>query len=166
MLHAATNFIIDAAARSETVLALEDLTGIRKMYWKGKGRGPDYRFRLNSWPHMKARRMLEYKAAWRGFATIPLTKSETHRSSSVHSACGEKLHRPKKGDAVHKMMLWCQACKVWMDRDVNATVILSQRALARFASSHPQPKSRSQQALEAGEKGPAGEAMKATRRRR
>jgi hypothetical protein len=47
-----------------------------------------------------------------------------------------------------------------MDRDVNATVILSQRGLARFASSHPQPKRGSQQALSAGEKGPAGEAMK------
>jgi IS605 OrfB family transposase len=112
MLQAATNFMIDTAARSQAALALEDLTDIRKMYAKSNGQGPDYRFRLNSWPHRKAWRMLEYKAAWRGVTTIPLTKSETYGFSSVHSACGEKLHRPKKGDAVHKRMLWCQACRV------------------------------------------------------
>ena len=160
MLHAATNFVVENAARNSVAFALEDLTDIRKMYGKGHGQGPDYRFRLNSWPHGRAWQMLEYKAAWRGVATIPLTKSETYGSSTVHSACGEKLHRPEKGDVVHRRMLWCPTCKVWMDRDVNATIILSKRGLARFASSHLQARSRSQQALEAGEKGLASEAMK------
>jgi len=104
--------------------------------------------------------MLEYKAAWKGIMVIPLTKSETYESSSVHSACGEKLRHPEKGDAEHRRMLWCQTCKVWMDRDVNAAVNLSQRGLVRFASSHPRLKGRSQQALEAEEKGLAGEAGK------
>jgi len=104
--------------------------------------------------------MLEYKSAWKGVATIPLTKSETYGSSSMHSSCGEKLHKPEKGDAVHKRMLWCQVCKIWTDRDVNAAIVLYHRGLARFASSHPRPKGRSQQALKGGEKGLAGEAMK------
>jgi putative transposase len=160
LLHAATNFVVETAARNGAALALEDMTSIRKMYRKGNGQGPTHRFRLNSWPHFRAKRMLEYKAPWRGVTMIPLTKSETYGSSSVHSACGEKLHRPEKGDAVHRRMLWCQACKAWMDRDENAAIVLSQRGLARFASSHPWPESRSQQALEVGEKGLADEAVK------
>jgi hypothetical protein len=43
-----------------------------------------------------------------------------------------------------------------VDRDVNAAMILSERGLARLASSHPRSEARK---LTAGEKGPAGEAM-------
>jgi hypothetical protein len=64
-------------------------------------------------------------------------------------------------------MLWCQKCKVWMDRDVVAALNLSMRGLARFASSRPrsgEEESRSEQAsassLRTGEEGLAGEAMK------
>ena len=161
MLHAATNFMIAIAARNCAALAVEDLTDIRKMYHRGNGQGSDYRFRLNSWPHWKAKQMLEYKAAWKGVKVIPLTKSETYGSSSECSACGERLRSPARDDAVHKRMLWCQRCKVWMDRDVNAALNLSTRGLARFASSLPEPKSRSQQAvLAAGGKGLAGEAVR------
>jgi putative transposase len=152
LLHSATNFMVEMGARNGAALTLEDLTNIRKMYRRGGGQGADYRFRLNSWPHGKAYRMLEYKSAWKGLTMIPLTKAETYGSSSVHSACGEKLHRPEKGDAVHRRMLWCQPCKEWVDRDANAAVVLSQRGLARFASSLPRP--------EAGEEGLADEAMK------
>jgi IS605 OrfB family transposase len=144
--------MVEMGARNGAALTLEDLTNIRKMYRRGGGQGADYRFRLNSWPHGKAYRMLEYKSAWKGLTMIPLTKAETYGSSSVHSACGEKLHRPEKGDAVHRRMLWCQPCKEWVDRDANAAVVLSQRGLARFASSLPRP--------EAGEEGLADEAMK------
>ncbi len=161
MLHAATNFIVDTALRNSAALALEDLTDIRRMYRRGNGQGEDYRFRLNSWPHWKAKRMLEYKAAWKGLTVIPLTKSDTYGSSSECSACGERLRSPAKDDAEHKRMLWCQSCKVWTDRDVNAALNLSTRGLARFASSRPEPKSRSQQVgFEAREKGLAGEAVR------
>jgi hypothetical protein len=57
-------------------------------------------------------------------------------------------------------MLWCKACEVWVNRDVNAAVNLSDRGLARLASSLPRPEGRSQQPVEAGEKGLAGEAMR------
>ncbi len=46
MLHATTNFIVDTASRNGAALALEDLTGIRKMYRRRNGQGEDYRFRL------------------------------------------------------------------------------------------------------------------------
>ncbi len=159
ILHAATNLVVGVALRSDAAIALEDLKDIRKMYQKGNGQGTGYRFRLNSWPYGKAGKMLEYKSAWKGVTIISLTKSETRGSSSVHHACGERLHRPQRGDAVHARMLWCQKCKVWVDRDVNAAVVLSQRGLARFASSLPRPQDGPQPTV-AREEGLASEAMK------
>ncbi|MDA4137496.1 MAG: transposase [Thaumarchaeota archaeon] len=160
LLHEATNFIVDTAARNGAALALEDLTGIRRMYRRGNGQGNDHRFRLNSWPHWKAKQMLEYKAAWKGVTTIPLTRSDTYGSSSECSACGERTHSPKRDDAARARMLWCQDCKKWMDRDANAALNLSMRGRLRFDRSLPGPKSRSQQTTEAEEKGLAGEAVK------
>jgi IS605 OrfB family transposase len=165
MLHAVTNLTVDSAANNRAALAIEDLTGIRKMYRRGNGKGADYRFRLNSWPYWRAKRMTEYKSAWKGVTVIPLTRSETYGSSSECPTCGEKLHSPAKDDVEHRRMLWCQRCKVWTDRDVIAALNLSIRGLSRFASSRPRPgeeESRSQRAssLGAGEEGPAGEAVK------
>jgi putative transposase len=165
ILHAATSWIVDIAAKNRAALAMEDLTGIRKMYRRGSGKGADYRFRLNSWPNWREKRMIEYKSAWKGMTIIPLTKSETYGSSSECPACGEKLHSPAKDDVAHRRMLWCQNCKVWMDRDVIAALNLSMRGLARFASSRPrsgEEESRSQassSSLQTGEEGLAGEAL-------
>jgi putative transposase len=166
MLHAATNWVVDTAAKNRAALAMEDLTGIRRLYRRGNDQGADYRFRLNSWPHWKAKKMIEYKTTWKGVTVIPLTKSETRGSSSTCPTCGEKLHNPAKGDVAHARMLWCQKCKVWMDRDVVAALNLSTRGLARFVSSRPrsgEEESRSQaspSSLGAGEEGLAGEAVK------
>ena len=60
-----------------------------------------------------------------------------------------------KGDVAHKRMLWCQRCKVWVDRDVNAALNLSTRGRSRFDRSLP---SRSEAPIEE-EKGLAGEAV-------
>jgi IS605 OrfB family transposase len=111
ILHAATNWIVDSAAKNGAALAIEDLTDIRRMYRRGNGQGADYRFRLNSWPHWRAKKMTEYKSAWKGVTVILLTKSETYGSSSTCPACGEKLHSPAKDDVEHARMLWCQRCK-------------------------------------------------------
>ncbi|MDG6991086.1 MAG: transposase [Nitrososphaerota archaeon] len=156
ILHAATNFAVDVASRNGAALALEDLIDIRSMYRKGNGQGPDYRFRLNSWPFWKACRMLEYKSAWKGVTMIRLTRSETYGPSSE---CGERLYELEREDAGR--MLWCRACKMWTDMDVNAALNLSRRGLARFASSLP-PRPASQQVylLATGDKGGAVEAVK------
>ena len=171
LLHAAANYIVDVAAEDGAALAIEDLTGIRRLYSRGNRQGPDYRFRLNSWPHWKAKKMIEYKAAWRGLTTIPLTRSETYGSSSRCSTCGEKLRSPARDDVVHKRMLWCQACSKWIDRDVNAPLNLSTRGRSRFDRSLPfrsepqeEVETRSQQATASSnpvgkEEGLAGEAV-------
>lgn len=167
ILHAATNYAVETALKDGAALALEDITDIRKMYQKGNGQGADYRFRLNSWPYWKAYKKLEYKAAWKGVTFIPLTKAETYGSSSMHWSCGERLREPAKGDQEHRRMLWCQSCKVWIDRDVNAVLNLSARGLSRFDSSlllQSQPAGRQQQVIllagKGGEKGLAVEAVK------
>jgi hypothetical protein len=59
------------------------------------------------------------------------------RASSVTHSCGERLREPERGDASHARKLFCPRCKVWTDRDVNASVILSDRGLARLASDLP-----------------------------
>ena len=169
ILHAATNFILDCAVKDGAALAVEDLTGIGKMYRKGNRQGKDYRFRLNSWPRWKAERMVEYKSAWRGVTVIQLTKSETYGSSSLCPACGERLRSPEWGDAEHARMLWCQRCKVWRDRDVVAALNLSTRGRSRFDRSRSRPETEeeggSKQADSVSftpveEKGLASEAMK------
>lgn len=167
VLHAVTNAIVDSAKRNNAALALEDLTGIGRMYRRGNREGADYRFRLNSWPHSKAKKMLEYKSAWKGVTVIALTRSETYGSSSRCSACGERLRSPVRDDVEHRRMLWCQECNVWMDRDVNAALNLSARGRSRFDRSLSRlgaEGSRSQQTSSSvsltGEKGLAGEAVK------
>jgi putative transposase len=169
MLHAATNYIVDSAAKNRAALAIEDLTDIRRMYRRGNGQGADYRFRLNSWPHWKSRRMIGYKAPWKGVTIIALTKSDTYGSSSTCPTCGEKLHNPAKGDVAHARMLRCQKCKVWTGRDVIASFDLSTRGRSRLDRSlfsrsggeegRSQPGAASYSPTEK-EKGLAGEAVK------
>jgi putative transposase len=137
ILHAAMNYLVNEATENGAALALEDLSSIRKMYQEGNKQGADYRFRLNSWPYWKACWMLEYKSAWKGVTFVPLTKAETYGSSSECASCGERLHEPERKDAEHKRMLWCQRCKVWTDRDVNAALNLSERGRSRFDRSLP-----------------------------
>jgi putative transposase len=169
ILHAATNYIVDSAAKNRAALAIEDLTGIRRMYRRGNGQEADYRFRLNSWLHLREKKMIEYKAAWNGVTIIQLTKSDTFGSSSTCSACGEKLHSPAKDDVAHRRMLWCQKCKAWVERDVNAAQKLSIRGRSRLdrslssrsgvEESRSQPTAASYSPIKE-DKGLAGEAVK------
>ncbi len=152
MLHRATNQIVERARSTGAAIALEDITGINKIYRKGNGKGRAYRFRMNSWPHRREYEMLGYKAANKGVAVVKLTRGETRGSSSIHSACGEKLCRPARGDLRHRRHLWCPRCKEWVHRDGNAVANLADRGLSRLASSLPPP-------VKEGAEGPACEAM-------
>jgi transposase len=158
LLHAVANFVIGSAIMTGAALALEDITNIKKLYHRGNGRGPDYRFKMNSWPYGKAYRILDYKCGCNGVTFIPPTKAETYSSSTVHWSCGERLCEPERGDHEHSRMLWCHCCKVWADRDVNAALNLSARGLSRFDSSLPRSGNEQQSSI--GEEGLAGEAVK------
>ncbi len=152
MLHRATNQIVEEARSTGAAIALEDITGINKMYRKGNGKGRDYRFRMNTWPHRKSYEMLGYKAATKGVAVVKLTRGETRGSSSIHSTCGEKLRRPERKDLRHRRHLWCSRCEAWVHRDGNAVDNLADRGLSRLASSLPPP-------VKEGAEGPACEAV-------
>ena len=157
VLHNATNFIVDEAVENGAALAMEDIREIRKMYQEGNGQGANRRFRLNSWPFSKAQRMLVYKSAWKGVTVLQLTVAETRGSSSTH-VCGKRLRSPTRGDIWHRRMLWCEECRVWVDRDVNASMTLSTRGLARLASSLPHAAKKER--APGGEKGGIVEAVR------
>ncbi len=155
VLHDVTNRIVEAAKVEQAAIAYEDLTNIDRMYSKSNRNGRNYRFRMNQWPYGKVLRMIAYKAPWEGVTTIQLTKAETRGSSMMHFACGERLRTPERSDAVHRRMLWCKDCRVWVDRDSNAAVNLSNRGLVRLASSLPGQAGN----LPVPEEGPASEVM-------
>ena len=77
--------------------------------------------------------MLEYKSVWKAVSFVPLTKADTHGSSLECASCGERLREPEREDAEHRRMRWCQRCKVWTDRDVNAAINLANYVAASSA---------------------------------
>ncbi len=150
ILHRATKRLVDEAFQSREGLVLEDIKGIRGLYRKGNGRGPDYRGMMNSWPFSEAQRQIEYKARWKGIPVIRLSRRDTRGTSLTcpGEGCGERLQPPPREDRFHRRLLYCPSCKLWRDRDATAVINLSQRGRLRFDRSLP---------IEA--KGPPVEAM-------
>jgi transposase len=66
-----------------------------------------------------------------------ITFGDRDKVTLVDVICGERLQSPAKGDGARARMLWCQKCKVWTDRDVNASVNLSTRGRSRLDRSLP-----------------------------
>jgi putative transposase len=148
LLHTATKTIVAAAVQQRHAIVLEDIRGIRCLYRKGNGQGRKYRGRMNGWSFSEAQRQLEYKARWKGLPVIRLSRRETRGSSVTCPRCGERLQSDKR----LQRKLWCGKCRVVMDRDRVAAVILARRGRVRFARSRPPT------VLEA--QGGAGEAVK------
>ncbi|MDE1729149.1 MAG: IS200/IS605 family accessory protein TnpB-related protein, partial [Thaumarchaeota archaeon] len=48
-LHKISKDIVSRATQSRSMIVLEDIKGIRKLYRKGNGQGNKFRRRLNSW---------------------------------------------------------------------------------------------------------------------
>ncbi len=80
-----------------------------------------------------AQRQLEYKASWIGLPIIHLSRRETRGSSVTCPRCGERLQSDKRLGR----KLWCGKCRIVMDRDRVAAVILARRGRVRFARSRP-----------------------------
>jgi putative transposase len=148
LLHGATKSIVAMAVERREAIVLENIEGIRSLYRKGNGQGRKYRGRMNGWSFGEAQRQIEYKARWVGLPVIRLSRRETRGSSVTCPRCGERLQSDKK----LKRKLWCERCRVVMDRDMVAAINLSRRGRVRFARSRPPI------LLEA--QGGAGEAMK------
>jgi putative transposase len=124
ILHHTSKEIIEKAKISQSVIVMEKLTGIRKLYHRGNGQGRGYRFRLNSWSFAELQRQIEYKAKWEGLPVIYVSARDTSKKCSV---CGCRLATIPEESRLLK-------CSIhgMVDRDVNAARNILARGV-RFA---------------------------------
>lgn len=127
IIHRTTKAIIENAKAKGLGIAMEKLTGIRKLYRKGNGQGKDYRARLNGWSFGKAQRQIEYKARWEGLKVIYVQPWAT---SSRCAVCGSKVLESTE------RMVYCSSCRMLVDRDVNAAYNIAERGM-RFVPVGP-----------------------------
>src|SRR2546422_17497 len=132
-LQTTTKTVVAVAVQRREAIVLEDIRGIRCLYRKGNGQGRKYRGRMNGWSFSEAQRQLEYKARWIGLPVVRLSRRETSGSSVTCPRCGERLQSDKR----LACKLWCGKCRMVMDRDRVAAVILARRGRVRFACSRP-----------------------------
>src|SRR5256884_2599642 len=133
LLHTTTKTIVTVAIQRRQAIALENILGIRCIYRRGNGKGRKYRGRMNGWSFSEAQRQLEYKARWIGLPFIRLSRRETRGSSMTCPRCGERLQSDKRLGR----KLWCGRCRIVMDRDRVAAVILARRGRGRVARFPP-----------------------------
>src|SRR5207245_7327511 len=120
LLHTATKTVVSLAVQRRQAIVLEDIRGIRCLYRKGNGQGRKYRGRMNGWSFSEAQQQLEYKARWAGLPVVRLSRRETRGSSMTCPRCGERLQSDKRLER----KLWCGKCRIVMDRERVAAVIM------------------------------------------
>ena len=114
--------------QSKSMIIMEDLKGIRKLYRKGNGQGNKYTRKLNSWSFYELQRQITYKAEWEG---IPVGFVDPKRTSQLCPICEGQLQM----DKFHRRKLLCINCKKSMDRDVIASMNIAYKGWNRFL--HP-----------------------------
>ncbi len=122
ILHHASKLIVREAKRKRYGIAMENITGLRKLYRRGNGQGAKYRFRLNSWSYCELQRQIEYKARWEG---LPVIYVKPYGTSARCSKCGSPTRRIPE----ESRKLRCAECGLTVDRDVNAARNILARAL-------------------------------------
>lgn len=124
--------IVEKAVESKSMIILEDIKGIRKLYRKGNGQGNKHRGMMNSWSFYELQRQIEYKAKWYG---LPVGFVSPVRTSILCPICGERLQE----DRLQHRQLWCRSCKRMMDRDVVASMNISYKGLQRLCNHNGLP---------------------------
>jgi putative transposase len=127
-LHIISKDIVKRAVETSSMIVLEDLKGIRKLYRKGNGQGNKYRRKLNSWSFYELQRQIQYKSAWEG---IPVRFVNPKCTSQLCPICGDRLQE----DKFNRRKLLCNNCKKSMNRDVVASLNISYKGWLRFI--HP-----------------------------
>lgn len=127
-LHRISKDIVQRAKETKSMIVLEDLKGIRKLYRKGNGQGNKYRRKLNSWSFYELQRQVEYKAAWDG---VPVKFVDPKCTSKMCPICGDRIQE----DVQSRRKLWCSNCMKLMDRDVVASMNIAYKGWSRFC--HP-----------------------------
>lgn len=123
ILHHASKLIVAEAKAKQYGIAMEKLTGIRRLYRRGNWQGRWYRGRMNSWSYGELQRQIEYKAKWEG---LPVIYAHPHGTSSRCSICGERM-KPEENRKLH-----CPSCGYTVDRDVNAAKNILAAGRLRF----------------------------------
>ena len=124
-IHKISKQIVDDAVKAKSIIAFENLKGIRKLYRKGNGQGNKFRRKLNGWQFYELQRQVEYKALWEG---IPVVFVDPKRTSKLCPICGLRVQEDKQ----NKRKLLCINCGKSMDRDVLASMNIAHKAWSRF----------------------------------
>lgn len=125
-IHKISKDIVTNAVQNKSVIAFENLKGIRKLYRKGNGQGNKYRRKLNGWQFYELQRQVEYKATWVG---IPVVFVDPKRTSKLCPICGKRIQE----DRQNRRKLLCINCGKSMDRDVVASMNIAHKAWPRFS---------------------------------
>lgn len=123
-IHKITKQIVSNAVEQKSIIAFENLKGIRKLYRKSNGQGNKYRKKLNGWQFYELQRQVEYKAQWVG---IPVVFVDPKRTSKLCPICGERIQ-----EDTNKRKVMCINCGKSMDRDVIASMNIAHKAWSRF----------------------------------
>ena len=124
-IHRISKDIVENAVKSKSMIVLENLKGIRKMYRKGNCQGRKYR-RLNGWPFYELERQIEYKARWEG---LPVEYADPRRTSKQCPRCGKILQE----DTQHRRKMLCGNCGLFMDRDIVATMNIAYKGVCKLS---------------------------------
>jgi putative transposase len=124
-IHKISKQIVQNAKEVKSMIVLEDLKGIRKLYKKGNGQGNNYRRKLNGWQFYELQRQVQYKASWEG---IPVKFVDPKCTSKLCPVCGNRIQE----DRQNSRKLWCSNCMKSMDRDVVASLNIAYKGWARF----------------------------------
>ena len=123
VLHHASKSVVEEAKVKQYGVAMEKLTGIRKLYRRGNWQGRWYRGRMNSWSYAELQRQIEYEARWEG---LPVIYVHPYGTSSRCSICGQKM-KPEENRTLR-----CPSCGYVVDRDVNAARNILAAGTLRF----------------------------------
>ena len=125
-IHRISKGIVDGAVRTKSMIILEDLGGIRKLYRKGNGQGNRYRGIMNGWPFYELQRQIEYKARWVG---LPVKYVDPRRTSTQCPGCGKRLQE----DTRHSQKELCTNCGLFMDRDIIAAMNIARKGARKLS---------------------------------
>ncbi len=117
-LHVVAASLVEQAREMSAVIAIGDLSGIRK-----GSRGRRVNRIVNAMPFNRLSTFIEYKAAWAG---VPVIKVDEAYSSRECRICHQDGKRPSQGRFV------CPSCGEY-NADLNGAVNIGSRALAYMA---------------------------------
>jgi len=120
-IHKISKDIVTNAVQTKSIIAFENLKGIRKLYRKGNGQGNKYRKKMNGWQFYELQRQVQYKASWEG---IPVVLVDPKRTSKLCPICGDRIQE----DRQNRRKLLCINCGKSMDRDVIASMNIAHKA--------------------------------------